>query len=105
MNRREFIAGATSVVALSLFDRGTAAQVAEAVDDVSIVPYSAQLAAGAPYNAVATHLIREEVPLSGSRLLLAQNKPDGFQCVSCAWAKPADHRLFEFCENGIKTTL
>ena len=25
-------------------------------------------------------------------------------CVSCAWAKPADPRLFEFCENGAKAT-
>ena len=105
MNRREFIAGATSVVALSLFDRGAAAQVAEAVDDVSIVPYSGPAGGWGALRAVATHLAREEVPLSGSQLLLAQNKPDGFQCVSCAWAKPADHRLFEFCENGAKATL
>ena len=105
MNRREFIAGATSVVALSLFDRGTAAEVAEAADDVSIVPYSGPAGGWGALRAVATHLAREEVPLSGSQLLLAQNKPDGFQCVSCAWAKPADHRLFEFCENGAKATL
>src|SRR5882757_10923111 len=25
-------------------------------------------------------------------------------CVSCAWAKPADPRMFEFCENGAKAT-
>jgi molybdopterin-dependent oxidoreductase alpha subunit len=25
-------------------------------------------------------------------------------CVSCAWAKPADPRVFEFCENGAKAT-
>ncbi len=25
-------------------------------------------------------------------------------CVSCAWAKPADPRIFEFCENGAKAT-
>ena len=105
MNRREFIATATSVVALSLFDRGTAAQVAQAVDDVSIVPYSGPAGGWGALRSVATHLVREEVPLSGSRLLLAQNKPDGFQCVSCAWAKPADHSPFEFCENGAKATL
>jgi molybdopterin-dependent oxidoreductase alpha subunit len=49
--------------------------------------------------------VREEVPLSGSRLLLVQNKPEGFKCASCAWAKPADHHPFEFCENGAKATL
>ena len=37
-------------------------------------------------------------------MLLKQNKPDGFMCVSCAWAKPADPRVFEFCENGAKAT-
>ncbi len=37
--------------------------------------------------------------------LMRQNKPEGFACVSCAWAKPAEHRPFEFCENGAKATL
>ena len=31
-----------------------------------------------------------------------QNKPGGFACVSCAWAKPAKPHPFEFCENGVK---
>ncbi|HZZ61053.1 MAG TPA: FdhF/YdeP family oxidoreductase [Roseiarcus sp.] len=37
--------------------------------------------------------------------LARQNKPQGFMCVSCSWAKPADHHPFEFCENGAKATL
>lgn len=37
--------------------------------------------------------------------LARQNKPGGLMCVSCAWTKPADHHLFEFCENGAKATL
>jgi molybdopterin-dependent oxidoreductase alpha subunit len=37
--------------------------------------------------------------------LLHQNKPHGFMCVSCSWAKPADPHFFEFCENGAKATL
>ncbi|MDD2861548.1 MAG: formate dehydrogenase, partial [Acidiphilium sp.] len=37
--------------------------------------------------------------------LYRQNKPGGFMCVSCSWAKPADHHPFEFCENGAKATL
>jgi molybdopterin-dependent oxidoreductase alpha subunit len=37
--------------------------------------------------------------------LMRQNKPKGFMCVSCSWAKPADHHPFEFCENGAKATL
>jgi molybdopterin-dependent oxidoreductase alpha subunit len=37
--------------------------------------------------------------------LLRQNKPKGFMCVSCSWAKPRDYHTFEFCENGAKATL
>ena len=47
---------------------------------------------------------REHNFVSGSATLLKQNKPDGFTCVSCAWAKPADPHVFEFCENGAKAT-
>jgi molybdopterin-dependent oxidoreductase alpha subunit len=50
------------------------------------------------------HLTAEHIPVSGSRALFKQNKPDGFMCVSCAWAKPADPHVFEFCENGAKAT-
>ena len=39
-----------------------------------------------------------------ARVLLKQNKPDGFACVSCAWAKPAQPHPAEFCENGAKAT-
>src|SRR5690242_4957796 len=53
---------------------------------------------------LAKSLTRDHVPFSGPRVLLKQNKPDGFMCVSCAWAKPADPHVFEFCENGAKAT-
>ncbi|ONG51081.1 formate dehydrogenase [Pseudoroseomonas deserti] len=49
-------------------------------------------------------LKREGNPLSAPLLLTQQNKPGGFSCVSCAWAKPATPHLFEFCENGAKAT-
>ncbi|MEZ2126176.1 MULTISPECIES: FdhF/YdeP family oxidoreductase [unclassified Sinorhizobium] len=49
-------------------------------------------------------LLREHVPLSGPSLLAHQNKPDGYMCVSCAWAKPAKTHPLEFCENGAKAT-
>jgi hypothetical protein len=49
-------------------------------------------------------LARDGVPFTGSLVLLKQNKADGFICVSCAWAKPTDPRVFEFCENGAKAT-
>jgi molybdopterin-dependent oxidoreductase alpha subunit len=53
---------------------------------------------------VERSLLREHVPASGPGVLLRQNKPDGFACPSCAWAKPADPHVFEFCENGAKAT-
>lgn len=53
---------------------------------------------------VTTILLHQRVPLKDSRLLLNQNKPDGFACVSCAWAKPANPHPFEFCESGAKAT-
>jgi molybdopterin-dependent oxidoreductase alpha subunit len=54
--------------------------------------------------AVANILLQEKVPRKDSAVLLRQNKPDGFMCVSCSWAKPADPHTFEFCESGAKAT-
>jgi len=54
--------------------------------------------------AVTTYLLREGIPLAGPSALRKQNKPGGFACVSCAWAKPADPHPAEFCENGAKAT-
>jgi hypothetical protein len=36
--------------------------------------------------AVTSMLWKEGAAINGSRILLHQNKPDGFACVSCAWA-------------------
>ncbi|APW38888.1 formate dehydrogenase [Rhodoferax koreense] len=54
--------------------------------------------------AVAVSMFREEAPISTAHALLKQNKPGGFACVSCAWAKPAKPHAAEFCENGAKAT-
>ena len=53
---------------------------------------------------VAGILLEQHVALKDARLLAKQNKPDGFACVSCAWAKPANPHPFEFCESGAKAT-
>ncbi len=53
---------------------------------------------------VTRYLAREQVGATGPRALLLQNKPDGFMCVSCAWAKPAKPHAAEFCESGAKAT-
>ena len=54
--------------------------------------------------AVTSILAQEKVMLQGSRVLMKQNKPDGFACVSCAWAKPAHPHPAEFCSNGAQAT-
>jgi molybdopterin-dependent oxidoreductase alpha subunit len=53
---------------------------------------------------VVVNAVREGAPLSIAQALLQQNKPDGFACVSCAWAKPAKPHTAEFCANGAKAT-
>lgn len=42
--------------------------------------------------------------LRGGRALFTMNQFDGFDCPSCAWPDPDDHRsrLGEYCENGAK---
>lgn len=54
--------------------------------------------------AVASALVEEHVVGRGAQVIMHQNKPDGFACVSCSWAKPAHPHLVEACENGIKAT-
>ncbi|HWG78017.1 MAG TPA: FdhF/YdeP family oxidoreductase [Steroidobacteraceae bacterium] len=73
-------------------------------DQLHFEPYEAPSGGWGSVNSVRHSLLHEHVPFSGSRVLMRQNKPDGFACVSCAWAKPADPHVFEFCENGAKAT-
>ncbi len=53
---------------------------------------------------VSTYLLREHATGPGMAALRVQNKPHGFMCVSCAWAKPREPHAAEFCENGAKAT-
>jgi anaerobic selenocysteine-containing dehydrogenase len=47
----------------------------------------------------------EDGPVRGTHALLKLNQKDGFDCSSCAWPDPDDHRsVAEFCENGAKAT-
>ncbi len=49
------------------------------------------------------HALGEAGPIRGTKLLLAINQKDGFDCPGCAWPDPDGHRaLTEFCENGAK---
>ncbi len=51
-------------------------------------------------------ILADQKPTFGAfRTLMRQNKPGGHMCTSCAWTKPAQPHLFEFCENGAKATI
>ncbi|MFM9925874.1 FdhF/YdeP family oxidoreductase [Variovorax sp. H27-G14] len=67
-------------------------------------PYTHAAGGWGSIKAVTTSLLREHIAINGTRALLAQNKPDGFACVSCAWAKSAHPHTAEFCEAGAKAT-
>ncbi|GAC1344337.1 MAG: FdhF/YdeP family oxidoreductase [Acetobacteraceae bacterium] len=67
-------------------------------------PYTAPAGGWGSARSLGTILRREGVLGSGALTLTRQNKVDGFQCVSCAWSKPASPLPFEFCENGAKAT-
>jgi molybdopterin-dependent oxidoreductase alpha subunit len=72
--------------------------------DLEVKPDESAAGGWGSVKSLIKSLGRDRVPLRGPRVLLKQNKTDGFMCVSCAWAKPADPRVFEFCENGAKAT-
>jgi molybdopterin-dependent oxidoreductase alpha subunit len=69
-----------------------------------VEPYKGPAGGWGSLKSVGSILAREKAPLRTARELMRQNKVDGFMCVSCAWAKPADAHPFEFCENGAKAT-
>lgn len=68
-------------------------------------PYRGPAGGWGSVRSLATHSVREGNTVSVGLTMLRQNKPDGFACASCAWAKPADRHPFEFCENGAKATI
>ncbi len=69
-----------------------------------VTPYDGPAGGWGSVKSLGTILAREGIPVSGSVVLTRQNKPHGYACVSCAWIKPAEPHLFEFCENGAKAT-
>jgi molybdopterin-dependent oxidoreductase alpha subunit len=74
------------------------------VEDAKIEAYEHPAGGWGSAKAVASILNEERALVHGPGVLMKQNKPEGFACVSCSWAKPADPHLFEFCENGAKAT-
>jgi molybdopterin-dependent oxidoreductase alpha subunit len=76
----------------------------ENADELSIEAVTERSGGWHSIRGLASILIKEHVLLRGTRLLMHQNKPEGFACVSCSWAKPAKPHTFEFCANGAKAT-
>ena len=72
--------------------------------DIEHRPYRGPAGGWGSLQSLFRMLLQERVLFRGMATLWKQNKPDGHMCVSCAWAKPAESRPFEFCENGAKAT-
>lgn len=67
-----------------------------------IVDYKGPAGGWGALKAVALALKDQQVIARGAHALINQNKPDGFDCPSCAWPDPKHTASFEFCENGAK---
>jgi len=62
-------------------------------------------AAGVPgVIAAFADVLEEGIPIRGTKALFSMNKQGGFDCSSCAWPDPDEHRspVAEYCENGVK---
>lgn len=73
-------------------------------DAPEIEPFEGPAGGWGSVRSLAEILPRERVGPEALRELVRQNKPDGFQCVSCAWPKPKHLHPVEFCEEGAKAT-
>jgi molybdopterin-dependent oxidoreductase alpha subunit len=67
-----------------------------------IHPYDGPAGGWGALRAVARALREQMDTVSGGKLLLKNNQPDGFDCPGCAWPDPKHTSAFEFCENGAK---
>jgi molybdopterin-dependent oxidoreductase alpha subunit len=65
-------------------------------------PYTAPAGGWGALHAVARTIRNQMDFAEGSKLLLKNNQPSGFDCPGCAWPDPKHTSAFEFCENGAK---
>ena len=79
---------------------------AQQPDDTADVKLGHRSAAAAGMTAVEKTMsftMREMGLVRGVGQLLRLNQKKGFDCQSCAWPSPDEHRnMAEFCENGVK---
>jgi molybdopterin-dependent oxidoreductase alpha subunit len=72
---------------------------------IRIKRYEAPAGGWGSVKSLFQNALKNRIRLSTLDALARQNKPKGFACVSCAWAKPAHPHAAEFCENGAKATF
>jgi molybdopterin-dependent oxidoreductase alpha subunit len=72
---------------------------------IRIEPYDAPAGGWGSMKSLLRHIPAQGLSARGPQILSKQNKPEGYSCVSCAWAKPAKPHAAEFCENGAKATV
>lgn len=75
------------------------------MSEPKISRYDAPAGGWGSLKSIAGHLWQDNISPGEAAQLARQNKPDGFACVSCAWGKPANPHIAEFCENGAKATI
>ena len=86
-------------------ERGeTLHRAAKMPDHVSFKPYVGPAGGWGSAKSLVEILHREQVLVKGPGILVHQNKPSGFACVSCSYAKSGHPKVFEFCDNGAKAT-
>jgi molybdopterin-dependent oxidoreductase alpha subunit len=73
-------------------------------DTPDLTPFKGPAGGWGSVRSLAEILPRERLTPAKLLELGRLNKPNGVQCVSCAWPKPADHHPAEFCEEGAKAT-
>ncbi|MDB5724173.1 MAG: formate dehydrogenase, alpha subunit [Novosphingobium sp.] len=75
-------------------------------DDVSDTPHYPFAAGGwGSLEGMAQIELTAKAGPGALETLSVQNKPGGYMCSSCAWAKPPVPHPAEFCESGAKATI
>lgn len=68
-------------------------------------PYEQPAGGWGSIKSLARHSLHQGAIGTAKDLMTHHNKTGGYMCVSCAWAKPAEPHMGEFCENGAKATF
>src|SRR5690554_789856 len=74
-------------------------------DDITHESYDQPAGGWGSVKSLLRHSTRQGAVSHGPAMLRHHNKPGGYMCTSCAWAKPAEPHAAEFCENGAKATF